>query len=147
MAPPIIESVNYGEIDIVGKRLCVRSLRVNGIDEMDDFVRSFAASPVSPRDKKFLDKLIDYIRVVADESQNTPNTVFRRLTSSGGLLWPDQWEIRIKQADKNHRFYGFMARGEFLVAAYRDKQAQRADPRVLEFVKEVREYWLRVPGR
>lgn len=140
MSPPIIETVEYGEFRArPGKCLSVRSLRVNGRDEMAKFL--LALSPDDLRDRKIFAQLMQYIRIVSEEGIAAATSVFRRLRMGTGDHWPDQWEIRAQQWKANHRFYGFVCGREFLVVLYRDKQQDEPDRKDLDFVKAVRELW------
>lgn len=142
MALPIIDSVEYGQFKWMnGKCIRIRSLCVDGRDETADFL--FSLKPDVLSDKKLCDQFLGYVSSIADEYQAVSVDVFRRLTTATANHWPNQWEIRIQQWKTNHRFYGFMCGGEFLIVLYRDKQDRQPDPKDLRFVKAVREYWIK----
>jgi len=134
---PYIE-VSEGPFRIVGKSLTIRSLVVNGQDDLTEFVLRHDKGTTS--DRRFLAKLIDYCQVVADDGEASSDRYFRRMR-----LWDGQWEIRIQQGPANHRFYGFLTEDRvFCVVRYVDKQWDKARGKDLRHVARVREAWLRI---
>ena len=130
-------------LSVAGRCLAIRSLVVDGRDEFLEFIEAHGFPKTGdPGEVKFLERLGGILSQVAELGEAISDQYFRRLRSSGGDLWPGQWEIRVKFGRANHRFYGFVERRVLYLVCYRDKQSDKPDPGVLRRVAAVREIWL-----
>ncbi|MBP8951576.1 MAG: hypothetical protein KBI47_04225 [Armatimonadetes bacterium] len=130
--------VRPGEFSIRGACLHIRSMVFRREDELVRFLLTL--DPKTDSDRRFLEKLLGYFKVVANEAEACSDTYFRRLFGE-----PDQWEIRVQRGKANWRFYGFLAPDRtFWVVSVRDKRADRPDPAAVSRVTEARARWMAI---
>ena len=77
---PIVELGDC--LDIRGRSFRLRTLRVDGADEFEDFMRRLGyPNPQRSGDRRFLEKLAGYLKVIADEGIACSDQYLRRIQS------------------------------------------------------------------